>query len=122
MTAPLPTYETVAKVRKRKPRWVKITIGVAAAFVLCTGIGTALASNDDPSGPSISPTSSSVPATSSPASKPSTTSAESPATTPSTVYYANCDAVRAAHKAPLHRGDPGYRAALDRDNDGLACE
>ncbi|WP_308205189.1 excalibur calcium-binding domain-containing protein [Frankia tisae] len=24
--------------------------------------------------------------------------------------------------APLHRGDPGYAARLDRDNDGIACE
>ncbi len=38
------------------------------------------------------------------------------------VYYANCDAVRAAGRAPLYRGQPGYRAALDRDNDGIACE
>ena len=38
------------------------------------------------------------------------------------VYYANCAAVRAAGKAPLRRGDPGYRAGLDRDDDGIACE
>jgi len=38
------------------------------------------------------------------------------------VYYKNCSAVRAAGKAPLHRGDPGYRSALDRDGDGVACE
>jgi hypothetical protein len=38
------------------------------------------------------------------------------------VYYANCAAVRAAGKAPLHRGDPGYAAHLDRDGDGVACE
>jgi hypothetical protein len=36
--------------------------------------------------------------------------------------YANCAAVRAAGAAPLHRGAPGYRAALDRDGDGVACE
>jgi Excalibur calcium-binding domain len=47
-----------------------------------------------------------------------------PTSTPanSTVYYANCAAARAAGAAPLHRGQPGYRAALDRDNDGVACE
>jgi micrococcal nuclease len=38
------------------------------------------------------------------------------------VYYKNCDAVRAAGKAPLHRGEPGYRSALDRDGDGTACD
>ncbi|MEP7179029.1 MAG: DUF1524 domain-containing protein [Pseudonocardiales bacterium] len=37
-------------------------------------------------------------------------------------YYPNCAAVRAAGRAPLHRGEPGYRAGLDRDNDGVACE
>lgn len=42
--------------------------------------------------------------------------------TPQNVYYKNCDAVRAAGKAPLYRGQPGYRGALDRDHDGVACE
>ncbi|MFI6151692.1 excalibur calcium-binding domain-containing protein [Kitasatospora sp. NPDC051170] len=37
-------------------------------------------------------------------------------------YYANCKAAKAAGAAPLHRGDPGYRAALDGDGDGVACE
>lgn len=37
-------------------------------------------------------------------------------------YYANCSAARAAGAAPLHAGQPGYRAALDRDKDGVACE
>jgi hypothetical protein len=37
-------------------------------------------------------------------------------------YYANCTAARAAGAAPLYRGQPGYRSALDRDNDGVACE
>ena len=41
---------------------------------------------------------------------------------PNQIYYKNCAAVRAAGKAPLHRGDPGYRPELDRDNDGIACE
>ena len=38
------------------------------------------------------------------------------------VYYPNCDAARAAGVAPIHAGEPGYRAALDRDGDGIACE
>ncbi|WP_328944955.1 excalibur calcium-binding domain-containing protein [Streptomyces sp. NBC_00250] len=37
-------------------------------------------------------------------------------------YYKNCDAVRAAGKAPIYRGQPGYRSGLDRDNDGKACD
>ena len=40
----------------------------------------------------------------------------------SSVYYPNCDAVRAAGKAPLYRGQPGYSTKLDRDKDGIACE
>ncbi|MCO6559453.1 MAG: DUF1524 domain-containing protein [Bifidobacterium sp.] len=38
------------------------------------------------------------------------------------VYYQNCAAVRAAGKAPIYAGQPGYRAALDRDHDGVGCE
>ncbi|QSE72501.1 thermonuclease family protein [Rhodococcus sp. PSBB049] len=38
------------------------------------------------------------------------------------VYYKNCSQARAAGVAPLYRGDPGYAAHLDRDNDGIACE
>src|SRR4051794_19985851 len=37
-------------------------------------------------------------------------------------YYANCSEARAAGAAPLYVGDPGYRAGLDRDGDGIACE
>lgn len=38
------------------------------------------------------------------------------------VFYANCKAARTAGAAPLHRGQPGYRAAMDSDGDGVACE
>jgi hypothetical protein len=38
------------------------------------------------------------------------------------VYYANCAAARAAGAAPLVTGQSGYRAGLDRDSDGVACE
>lgn len=37
-------------------------------------------------------------------------------------YYKNCAEVRAAGKAPLRKGDPGYAEHLDRDGDGVACE
>ncbi|WP_154654171.1 GmrSD restriction endonuclease domain-containing protein [Acidipropionibacterium thoenii] len=40
----------------------------------------------------------------------------------SAVYYKNCAAAKKAGAAPLYRGHPGYRPALDRDNDGIACE
>jgi hypothetical protein len=38
------------------------------------------------------------------------------------VSYKNCDAVRAAGKAPIRRGEPGYAEHLDRDGDGVGCE
>ncbi len=40
----------------------------------------------------------------------------------SAVYYKNCAAARAAGAAPIHKGEPGYRSALDRDGDGTACD
>lgn len=43
-------------------------------------------------------------------------------TSPGDAYYANCDEARSAGAAPLHIGAPGYRAKLDRDGDGVACE
>ncbi|MFI7384951.1 excalibur calcium-binding domain-containing protein [Streptomyces sp. NPDC049813] len=48
----------------------------------------------------------------------STTEPESPSDT----YYENCDEAREAGAAPLFRGEPGYGAHLDRDDDGVACE
>lgn len=38
------------------------------------------------------------------------------------VFYAKCDDARTAGVAPLNAGDPGYRAGLDGDGDGIACE
>ena len=37
-------------------------------------------------------------------------------------YYANCTEAKAAGAAPMYRGSPGYRADLDRDDDGIACD
>lgn len=50
---------------------------------------------------------------------------EAPSSRPSYAggtYYQNCSQARAAGATPVRRGDPGYRAALDRDNDGVGCE
>lgn len=41
---------------------------------------------------------------------------------PAAVYYANCTAAKAAGAAPIYAGQAGYRPALDRDSDGMACE
>lgn len=43
----------------------------------------------------------------------------------STAYggsYRNCREARAAGATPLYRGQPGYGAHMDGDNDGIACE
>jgi hypothetical protein len=38
------------------------------------------------------------------------------------VRFENCDAVRAAGKAPLRFDQPGYRVGLDANRNGIACE
>lgn len=38
------------------------------------------------------------------------------------VHYDGCNEVRAAGKAPLHYGEPGYGLHMDGDGDGIACE
>lgn len=37
-------------------------------------------------------------------------------------YYASCEAARLADVAPIMRSERGYRAELDPDGDGVACE
>jgi len=37
-------------------------------------------------------------------------------------YFRNCAQARAAGYSSMRRGEPGYRAGLDGDNDGIACE
>ena len=41
---------------------------------------------------------------------------------PAARAFRNCTEARAAGAAPVHRGEPGYGAHLDRDNDGIGCE
>ncbi|MFD4644127.1 excalibur calcium-binding domain-containing protein [Lentzea sp. NPDC058436] len=56
---------------------------------------------------------------------PPTTTTTKPKTTPTTpkpVFYATCDDVRRAGKAPLFWGQPGYRVELDANRDGIACD
>uniref|UniRef100_UPI0021C0E73A excalibur calcium-binding domain-containing protein n=1 Tax=Frankia tisae TaxID=2950104 RepID=UPI0021C0E73A len=53
---------------------------------------------------------------------PTTTRGVAPTTMSGSTDYANCTAARNAGVAPLYRGDPGYRAGLDADGDGIACE
>jgi hypothetical protein len=37
-------------------------------------------------------------------------------------YFSGCAEARAAGAAPIYRGQPGYREAMDGDSDGIACE
>ena len=37
-------------------------------------------------------------------------------------FFRGCGEARAAGEAPIHRGESGYRDALDGDGDGIACE
>jgi hypothetical protein len=41
---------------------------------------------------------------------------------PQSAPFRTCAAARAAGAAPIYRGEPGYGAHLDRDDDGIACE
>jgi hypothetical protein len=36
--------------------------------------------------------------------------------------FADCAQAQAAGKAPLLSGEPGYRADMDPDGDGIACD
>jgi hypothetical protein len=78
-------------------------------------------------GPGVEPSIPMIPTAPSPSSTPTAEAAESPTPTPSLDkkdrYYKNCTEAREAGAAPLRRGiDDGYRAALDRDKDGIACD
>ena len=57
-----------------------------------------------------------------PAPQPTQEPAPQPAQQDANVYYKPGAAVRAAGKAPLYQGQPGYSSKLDRDGDGIACE
>jgi hypothetical protein len=37
-------------------------------------------------------------------------------------YWSGCSAARAAGTAPIYLGEPGFRAEMDGDGDGIACE
>lgn len=51
-----------------------------------------------------------------------TTPREDVAKIEQSVYYSGCREARARGAAPIHRGSPGYRAEMDGDGDGIACE
>ncbi|WP_235514658.1 excalibur calcium-binding domain-containing protein [Deinococcus sp. Leaf326] len=89
---------------------VTITVQTTGAYTITTEKGRA--AQGQAVGSSVSPP---------PRPVPTLPSAPTPVA-PSSLSYANCAAVRAAGKAPLVRGQPGYSTKLDRDGDGRACE
>ena len=69
--------------------------------------------------PSTTPSTSSRRSTTPRYTAPTTTGTPS---TSGSVFYATCADALADDAAPLYRGDPGYRRALDPDGDGVACD
>lgn len=135
---------------KLDQRWRDIAFALILAALLAVG-GTALAQSMPQSAPAVSrastatytpaPTSSAAPShlirgdrraakDAAPLRQAPTSRRAAPTTGTRTraqaptagVFYANCAAARAAGAAPIYRGQPGYRPALDRDGDGIACE
>lgn len=94
---------------------VTVTVQAGGKFTITTERG-----GTRPQGqtPQATPPAQAAPRPASPSAAPAPTSSVSP----SSVSYPNCAAVQAAGAAPLRRGEPGYRAGLDRDGDGVACE
>lgn len=74
--------------------------------------------------PTASVPSPSAPRTTPPAPvEPAPTTEEPAEPDPRNRYYANCTQAREAGAGPMFEGQhDGYRRALDRDNDGVACE
>ena len=97
------TYEN-GKEKSRKQISEKVTIAPVDEIVI---VGTQVAASSSPT---------------SPAATSSGSGPTQPTSNGSSVYYANCTEVRNAGAAPIYRGQPGYRSALDRDGDGVACE
>jgi putative cell wall-binding protein len=109
-----PTCVPVATARElaRLQPTTTVVLGGASSVSAAAAAGTVCA----PPAPAPAPAPAPTPA---PAPVPAPAPAPAP---PTGVYYANCAEARAAGAAPIRRGQPGYRAGLDRDNDGIACE
>jgi hypothetical protein len=105
--------------------------GVLVSVAGCAPDTATRSASRPPATSSVAPptltTAAGAPLTSEPAST-RTTARGTPTTSPpantrpAEPYYRNCAPARAAGAAPILRGQPGYRRALDADNDGIACE
>jgi len=100
------------QVKTRYTLWVTPAERDAITSVLI-GCGAA----PDPTPPGAGPLTTVLPETPS-----QTAGTDAVAPTASSTYYKSCAEARAAGAAPLYVGQPGYRAGLDGDHDGVACE
>jgi Excalibur calcium-binding domain len=62
------------------------------------------------------------PGVSYPSRLPAPTGTATPTPSVPAASFPDCAAAEAAGAAPIPRGRPGYRPALDRDGDGIACD
>ncbi|MGK5520779.1 excalibur calcium-binding domain-containing protein [Micromonospora sp. URMC 107] len=102
-----------------------LALGVVAVIVCC---GVMFGDEDEKDNSSALSTSAPAATSAAPqqlaslAPSPSPTRTASPKPKPSpSVYYADCDAVADAGLYRITKGSPGYRKALDRNGDGIAC-
>ncbi|CAM3264918.1 Metal-dependent hydrolase, beta-lactamase superfamily II [Deinococcus saxicola] len=95
---------------------VTVTVQPGGKYSLSAEKGTGTAPQAAPVPTAPAPT---APA---PAAPPRLPPALPPSSPSGGVVYPNCAAVRAAGRAPLLVGQPGYSRKLDRDGDGRACE
>ncbi|MEH0845931.1 excalibur calcium-binding domain-containing protein [Micromonospora sp. CPCC 205711] len=118
------------KLLKSKDAQLLLTLGVLAVIITCGAIF-----EDDDEKDNASATSTSASASTSaapqqlvslaPSPSPSLARTVSPSPSPKpspSIYYADCDAVADAGISALEKGEPGYRKALDRNGDGIACD
>ena len=109
-------------VKARYRLWVTPPEKDAIIRVLAGCPGQPLPRVDDTDTASTTSPEPSTPSTADTAAPAPLTVAPEPALPNPTVSYRNCGAVRAAEKAPLAKGQPGYRSRLDADDDGVACQ
>lgn len=99
--------------------WVTVEVETDCQEETTTTVPT---TTTPPSSEPSTPPTTDDPDTTSSEPSPSSSSVTYPPSTTQSVYYANCDAVINAGKAPIASDVPGYRLALDRDRDGIGCE
>jgi hypothetical protein len=109
-----PAARTVTPLAETQTETATVTVSVTPTEPLhaLVGVSSTSSAAKNPAATSTSP----EPAKSSAKGSPK------PTKKPGLVFYANCAQAKAAGAAPLHLGEPGYRPALDRDRDGIACE